>query len=572
MAGFFVSAEIVVATARHWYAGCEKNKSIGPIVSDANELYRSALSFFQRKQFTQAIAAAEQALQLDPQLTNGWRLLADSNAAQGQLDRAIECLFRAQQSADAHSSRWVSVCLHLAEMLLRAGRHGEARQQLDQLPLADIEHVQPLSQAAYLYSLCEAHGESRELFERALKLSPDNPQLLFNCAAANRAMGDLTRAEAQYDQLIAMRPDDFEAYKNRSDLRRQTAERNHIAELQRVSTQPNLPALGASQLKFALAKEFEDLRDYGNSFAALTAACSLRRSGIRYSVEQDLQRLAEIAAAYSEEFIQRCRKTHAAHLDSERGEGIIFILGMPRTGTTLVDRILCAADGVFSAGEPGTFARELTAMVQSGGAEATAVSAPADFVRRSRQVDFAKLGRRYQRELRSRPGSENARVIIDKNPMNYLYIGLIRLALPRARIVHLRRNAMDSCYAILKTQFRNAYPFSYDQSELGRYYLGYRRLMDHWQRSLPDAIFDLHYERLVEDLAGESRRLFDYCGLTWTESVLDFHRQDKQGTATASAAQVRQPVYRSSVGKWKNYREQLQPLAEILQQGGIDIE
>ncbi|SHF91796.1 TPR repeat-containing protein [Microbulbifer donghaiensis] len=542
------------------------------MLSDANDLYRSALNRFQRKDFADAITLVEQALQQDPQLVNGWRLLADSHAAQGRLERAIECLQRAQQYAAVQTNKWVSVSLHLTEILLRAGRHGEARQQLDHLPLADIQHVQPLSQAAYLYSLCEAHRESRDLFERALKLSPENPQLLFNCAAANRAMGDLARAETQYDQLIAIRHEDFEAYKNRSDLRRQSPQRNHIAELQRLSAQRDLPALGASQIQFALAKELEDLQEYGNSFAALADACRLRRSGIRYQVDKDLQRLTDIASAYDKAFMRDCRERRDGDMDAGRGEGIIFILGMPRTGTTLVDRILCAADGVFSAGEPGTFARELTAMVQAAGDGAAAGDGSVDFVQRSRQLDFAELGRRYQRELRSRPGTENARVIIDKNPMNYLYIGLIRLALPRARIVHLRRNAMDSCYAILKTQFRNAYPFSYDQSELGRYYLGYRRLMEHWQRLLPGAIFDLHYEQLVEDLAGESRRLFEYCGLPWTESVLDFHRQEKQGTATASAAQVRQPVYRSSVGKWKNYREQLQPLAEILHKGGIEIE
>ncbi|WP_323846553.1 tetratricopeptide repeat-containing sulfotransferase family protein [Microbulbifer magnicolonia] len=541
-------------------------------MTDANQHYQTALNRYQRKEFTQAIEMSERVLRLDPRLVNGWRLLADSCAALGQLGRAVESLGRAQQYTELHTRQWVSVSLHLAEILVRAGRHGEARQQLDHLPVADIEHFQPLGQAAFLYSLCEAHRESRDLFERALKLAPDNPQLLFNCAAANRAMGDLARAESQYDRLIAMRPDDFEAYKNRSDLRRQTPACNHVPELQRVSAQPGLLSLGASQLQFALAKEFEDLGEYEQSFAALTEACCLRRSGIRYSIEQDLQRLQGIESAYNVDFIRSYQESRQSTPAEARGEGIIFILGMPRTGTTLVDRILCAGDGVFSAGEPGIFARELTGLVGEAGTSEITESVAADFVGRSRTVDFAELGRRYQAELRSRPGVENARVIIDKNPMNYLYIGLIRLALPKARIVHLRRSPMDSCYAILKTQFRNAYPFSYDQSELGQYYLGYRRLMDHWRGLLPDAIYDLHYEKLVEDLAGESRRLFDFCDLQWTESVLDFHRQDKQGTATASAAQVRQPVYKSSVGKWKNYREQLRPLAEILTAGGIEIE
>lgn len=510
---------------------------------------------------------SERALRLTPSLVNGWRLLADSCAALGQLDRAIGNLLQAQQCAEPGSSKWVSVGLHLVEVMIRAGRQGEARQQLDRIPLGDVRHVQPLGQAAYLYSLCEAHRESRDLFERALALAPETPQLLFNCAAANRAMGEMDRAEALYDRLIAQRPQDFEAYKNRSDLRRQTPERNHVDELERVSSQSNLPTLGASQIKFALAKEYEDLSEFERSFAALAAACRLRRSAIRYDLEQDLQRLEAIETAYTEAFFRSFGEG-----DGRRGEGIIFVLGMPRTGTTLVDRILCSASGVFSAGEPGTFARELTSLMHASGASGDTDAGPADFVHRSRRLDFAELGRRYQSELLRRRGTKSARFIIDKNPMNFLYVGLIRLALPKARIVHLRRNAMDSCYAILKTQFRNAYPFSYDQSELAHYYLGYRRLMDHWHRTVSGKIYDLHYERLVENLEGESRNLFDFCGLEWTEDVLDFHRQQKQGTATASAAQVRQPVYTSSVGKWKNYRKQLQPLIAILEEAGIAVD
>lgn len=537
-------------------------------MSDANQLYRSALSLFRRKEFSQAAEVSRRALGLDPLLVNGWRLLADSCAALGQLDKSIEHLHQGRQCADPGSSQWVSIGLHLAEILIRSGRLGEARQELERLPLSDIEHVQPLAQAAYLYSLCEAHRESRTLFERALRLAPDNPELLFNGAAANRATGDLARAEALYDQLIARRPDDCEAYKNRSDLRRQTLERNHIEELERVYLQANLPDAGASQLKFALAKEYEDLSDYEKSFAALSEACRLRRGGIRYSLEQDLQRLQAIESVYSEEFIRGFREAHGG--ETSRGEGIIFVLGMPRTGTTLVDRILCSANGVFSAGEPGTFARELTALVRAKGeTDAGPADSVQDFVHKSRQIDFRELGRRYQAELQQRLVANGAKVIIDKNPMNFLYVGLIRLALPKARIVHLRRDPMDTCYAILKTQFRNAYPFSYDQSELGQYYLAYRRLMDHWHGLLPGAIYDLHYEKLVENLEEESRKLFDFCGLEWTESVLDFHRQEKQGTATASAAQVRQPVYQSSVGKWKNYQQQLQPLAKILNAGGL---
>lgn len=529
-------------------------------MTESEQLYRSALSLYRERDFPRAAELAQQAVTADPQMANGWRLRADCYMALDNADGAIECLQRAREATAPESSRWVSASLHLAETLLRGGRVGDARILLDQVAFTGIEHVEPLARGAYLYSLCEAHRESLELYERALGRAPKNRELLFNCASANRAMGNMDRAEALYDQMLAQYPDDFEAYKNRSDLRRQTADDNHIDELVQCLTQSDLPAAGASQLQFALAKEYEDLGAFEQSFAALTEACRLRRSLIRYDADQDLRRLRDIGRVFDLDFFRQS----AASQSASSGEGIIFILGMPRTGTTLVDRVLCSADGVYSAGEPGIFARLLTELAPAG-------MDGEDFVRRARATDFAELGRRYETELRRR-SEPGAQVIIDKNPMNFLYAGLIHHALPAAKIVHLCRHAVDTGYAILKTQFRNAYPFSYDQRELANYYLGYRALMKHWHGVIPARIYDLHYEKLVQDLAGESRELFKFCALPWSEQVLNFHKQDKQGTATASASQVRQPVYTSSIGKWKNYRKGLQPLLEVLREGGIEIE
>ncbi|WP_193162482.1 tetratricopeptide repeat-containing sulfotransferase family protein [Microbulbifer hainanensis] len=537
-------------------------------MTESEQHYRSALALYQRKDFPAAIDQVRQAVAVDPKLINGWRLWADCCTAQGKLGEAVQHLYLARSRADSESRQWVSVTLHLCELLVRAGHHGDARSTLDEIAFIDIAHVEPLSRAAYLYSLCDAHRESLRLYESALTLQPENDQLLFNCAAANRAMGDMQRAEQLYDRLLALNPDDFEAFKNRSDLRRQTAEQNHIAELERCITRDGIPAAGASQLHFALAKEYEDLGQFEQSLSALNTACKLRRSLITYDASQEAHRLREIRAVFDAEYFQPRERNMPAALP-DAGRGIIFVLGMPRTGTTLVDRLLCCGDRVFSAGEPGTFARLLMELVPRGESDTVARDA---FVRRAAKVDFKELGRRYESELRSRVGGDSDTVIIDKNPMNFLYAGLIHQALPAAKIVHLRRHPADTCYAILKTQFRSAYPFSYDQCELAHYYLGYRELMEHWHRVMPGRIFDLHYEQLVQDLEEQSRRLFDFCDLPWNRDVLDFHQQEKQGTATASASQVRQPVYTSSIGKWRNYREGLQPMLEVLRAGGIVVD
>jgi hypothetical protein len=156
-------------------------------------------------------------------------------------------------------------------------------------------------------------------------------------------------------------------------------------------------------------------------------------------------------------------------------------------------------------------------------------------------------------------------------PMNYLYCGLIRRALPQAKIVHLTRVPMAACYAMYKTLFKDGYPFSYDLGEIARYYIAYRRLMDHWQATLPGGIHTVSYEDLVADQLGETRRLLDFCGLEWQDACTEFHRNSSAAT-TASAVQVRRPMYDSSVAQWRHYAKQLAPLREQLRAAGIDPE
>jgi hypothetical protein len=156
----------------------------------------------------------------------------------------------------------------------------------------------------------------------------------------------------------------------------------------------------------------------------------------------------------------------------------------------------------------------------------------------------------------------------DKMPLNYLYCGLIRRALPNAKIVHVTRRPMAACYAMYKTLFKDGYPFSYDLEEIGRYYVGYRRLMDHWQATMPGVIYPLSYEALIADQRGETRKLLDFCGLEWQDSCLEFHR-NPQPTTTASAAQVRQRLYDSSVSQWRHYAAELAELRSLLSAAGI---
>jgi hypothetical protein len=237
------------------------------------------------------------------------------------------------------------------------------------------------------------------------------------------------------------------------------------------------------------------------------------------------------------------------------------VLGLPRSGTTLVDRILSSHSKVASLGEIQDFALVLI----EGAGQARD---KADLIRRSAAMDHAALGRAYRSRIAER--DPRALFAIDKTPLNFLYIGLIALALPNARIVHVRRGAMDGCYAMYKTLFRMGYPFSYDLGDLAAYRIAYERLMAHWRGALPGRMVEIDYEALIADQEGESRRLVAACGLDWEEACLDFHRNPAP-VATASAVQVRAPIHDRSVGLWRRYETGLVPLADALGKAGIAL-
>ncbi|HEV7985472.1 MAG TPA: sulfotransferase [Steroidobacteraceae bacterium] len=395
-------------------------------------------------------------------------------------------------------------------------------------------------------------------YDRALTLAPDQPRFLFNRATVHRFLGQLAQAEADYDRVIARRPSDYEAWRNRSELRSQTPERNHVAALEQLAAQSAADWRATVQLQYALAKEYEDLAQYPQAFQCLQRGARARREHMRYDVANDVATVEWIIEAF------QSMPTPPA---GSAADAPIFILGLPRSGSTLVERILSSHSRVRSAGELRSLALAIVDAAQRRSGRAGA--ARRELIAAAAQLDFAALGADYLE--RARLACAEGDHFIDKMPLNYLYCGWIRSSLPNARIVHVHRRPMAACYAIYKTLFEDAYPFSYDLTDIGRYYLGYRRLMEHWQRIMPEAILSLSYEALITDQFGESRRLLQFCGLDWEPACAEFHRNPEAST-TASAAQVRRPLYDSSVSQWRHYELQLAELRALLIAGGIHVE
>lgn len=469
-----------------------------------------------------------------------------------QFDMQFDAMLAASEHALAAAPERWDLRFRLLECLLYCGKADRVREALPGYESStDDAHV--LARLAEFYAHCLDHDSARRCLDAALAITPDQPDYLFSRAASEIALGELAAAERTLDRVIELRPGDSDAWRNRSTLRRQTETDNHVPAIcEQLASRQHKPASEA-QLCYALAKELEDQRQYVASFDALRRGAMARRRVLSYKVEHDLEVLAALRENFSADTVNSAPPGFGQR-------GPVFILGLPRSGTTLVERILSSHSAVDSLGEVNDFAFSLMHVIGERAGKT-------ELVQRATRIDPVVLGERYWRGLQGygRAGP----LLIDKTPLNYLYLGLIRMALPAARVIHVRRSPMDSCYGMYRTLFRAGYPFSYDLDDLARYYIAWHELVTHWETVLGDWFLTLDYEHLVEDQEGQTRRLLGFCELDWEDACLQFH-ENPSAVATASSAQVRRPVYRDALQRWRHYEAQLKPLENRLRAAGIE--
>lgn len=426
------------------------------------------------------------------------------------------------------------------------GRHEAAieryRQALAQKPGFAAAHN---NLANSLHAL-DRHAEAIAEYEAALAARPDNAAAASNLGTALRELGRLDEARRAFERAVELAPERAGFHLNLAEVKRFAAGDPQLDALAALARhEAALPPQERIELHFALAKAQADLGARAASFRHLRQGNALKRAETAYDEAATLGLLARIGDLFTPELMRAKAGLGAA------SEVPVFIVGMPRSGTSLVEQILASHPEIFGAGELTDF----TALASEGGAFPEDVATMAG-------AALHNLGTRYLDRLRAH--APEVRRITDKLPANFLLAGLIHLALPGARLIHVRRDPVDTCWSCYATLFTAGQPFAYDLAELGRYYRAYDALMAHWRRVLPaGAMLEIRYEDLVADLAGEARRMIAYCGLDWDEACLGFHRTER-AVRTASAAQVRQPIYPSSVGRWRDYEGELGPLLEAL--------
>jgi tetratricopeptide (TPR) repeat protein len=468
----------------------------------------------------------------------------DLEAARTFIDSATE---RAPGRADLHLQR--------ARILRLARRRQDARHSAHHASRCAPDTPPAQSAIGRMLVQCDDPAGATPFFERALASASCDPFVRYELAAAQFFSGDFESAEHHLETLLERQPQLGAALYLRSTLRRQTHDRNHVADLQQRLRSGFADAASQAACFYALAKELEDLGDADASFAALTRGATIKRGTLRHDAAGERAAIASIRSTYTADVMAR-------PTTGWEDRGPIFIVGMPRTGTTLLERMLGRHPRVRSAGELPDFGEALAQAVRA----LLRVQPGRSMVETSIDLDFAALGRDYLEGARQAAG--DAEFVIDKMPINFMYCGLIHKALPNARILHLVRDPMDACYAVYKTLFNRAYLFSYDLEELAAYFATYRNLMQHWHAVMPGAILDVHYQDLVRHPEIEMRRVLAWCGLEWSGDVLAPERNERPALS-ASAAQVREPIHTGSIGRWKQHERGLQPLREALERAGV---
>lgn len=494
----------------------------------------------------EAVPFLERAVTIDPTNPEMVNNLGATLRAIGRGADAIPLLRRAVEIAPGYDD----ARYNLAGVLAKSGAYAEAIPHYERLLAGAPES--PQIQNALARSLWKADrlDEAIAAHEALLARHPDFHLAYADYGNALKESGRLDEAVAAHTRAIELAPHVGAYYRYLADTRAAAVTDEHLAALEALVQSETLTDDDRIDANFALGRIYGERGDQERAFRHLLAANSQRRSFIDYDEHATLQSFEHIAQTFSPDFIRaRDGCSHASSLP-------IFILGMPRSGTTLVEQILASHPAVYGAGELPLFQDTADAVIADG-----------RWVTMQEMCDatceqLREIGRRYIERLQNYAPA--ALRITDKMPANFRLVGLIQTVLPGTRIIHTKRTAVDTCVSCFSQNFAGEQPWAYDLAELGRYYRGYERLMAHWRDVLaPDAMLEVQYEDVVDDLETQARRIIAFCGLDWNDACLRFY-ETQRPVRTASATQVRRPIYRTSVDRSRVYGDLLLPLTEAL--------
>lgn len=521
---------------------------------DPAATYAQAVSALNAADFPRAYALSMALVRQLPQ-HGGVHFVAGVAALHlGQMPQAIDLLGRACAFSPARPDYHAQRARALA--IVRAFREAlEAADRAWSLGPAD-----PMTSdtVGVVYTQANEHRKAAQAFARAVEEAPRVASFRFNLATALTFLGELDAAESEYEACLALDPRYWKAHLALSQLRRQQPASNHLERLRALLADAHEEPQARMYVNLALSKELEDLQRYAEAFTHLVAGKRAGIEGRDYRFERDRALFDALIETFD----------GAPTTEGSDSHEPIFVIGMPRSGTTLVDRILSSHPDVHSAGELQNFG---VVVKRLSGSRTDQLIDP-ETVRLARNVPPRAIGEAYVAS--TRPGTAARPRFTDKLPHNFLYAGFIASALPRARIVCVLRDPMDTCLSNFRQLFAQSspyYDYSFDPVTTARYYVEFRRLVDHWLRLWPERFHVVQYEALVANQRRETEALLAACELTWDERCMSFQDNDAP-VATASAVQVREPLNARSIGRWRRYAAEIGTMRRVLEDAGIPLE
>jgi Tfp pilus assembly protein PilF len=495
-----------------------------------------------RGDFAGAASMAESCRQAWPDSAAGWLLGSIVGLLNNQKEQALALI---DQFLATHPDN-AQCLLQRAECLL-ALRHRDKSLDAAQAAARHTEDTPAaLDALGEFFVQAGEHRHALEIYDRAVGIAPNQPTLRAKRADVHRFLGNLELAAADYETVLGITPNAPKALTALVQMRRQSPQRNSVAALKSALVMTAQRSPEAAMLNFALAKVYQDLGQYPESWSHLATGNSIERGQIEYESATDRAVIDSMIAGFPDAGLERTGKT---------GASPIFIVGLPRTGSTLIEQIISSHSQVSAAGEISVLPESIDiALDRSAG---HSFPDREHFIAALHDLDGQLIADEYLKLARDQLGISGR--FTDKLLTNFLYCPMILRAFPEARIIHMTRHPMAACYAIYQTRFKGTNTYSYDLNEIAEFYIGYRRIMAHWHTIVPGRILDVAYEDVVTAIEPTTRRVLDYLGLPFEEQCLQFH-ENTAPVNTASVAQVRQPLYDSSLNMWKHYADELSTL------------
>ena len=513
----------------------------------ARELLAKAAGCHRDGQLEEAEGFYRQILARDPKHVEALRLLALIAMQSEHYGQAEQLLKRAVEVAPDFLAGWIDLSRAQLERLDLAA----ASASIGRAALLNPRSVSVQVHVANLEARSGRHEQAVETYRRAAELNPQSIAAQLGLGNTLKTIGRQAEAIEAYRRATRLRPEASEAWWSLSNLKTFRFEDAEIAELERQCARSALGDETRVQFSFALAKALEDRGEHARAFERYAEGNRTRRALEHYDPVRTEVINDRIRSVFDGEFLAR----HAGAGDPDPAP--IFVVGLPRSGSTLIEQILSSHSMVDATHE----LPEVGRLIHKIGRDRQQRDAYPEAVREFDDEAWAALGRAYIQD--TRVYRRMAPRFIDKNPNNFPSVGLLALALPNARVINARRHPLDTCLSCYTQLFARGQPFTYDLTELGEYYLEYEKMMAHWRAVLPGRVLDVQYEDMVADHAGQTRRLLEYCGLPWEDSCLRYWETER-AIRTASSEQVRLPIYESSVSRWRHYERELAPLIEIL--------